>query len=202
MRARASGTAPAEVVGGRVVVHACTQAPVMDRDALADVLGMEPSGIRVVPTAVGGGFGTKLDLSVQPFLAIAALRLGRPVRMAYSRTESMQATTKRHPSRIRMRIGARRDGVIEAMEFEGCLDTGAHASWRPTVANRVPIHALGPYHVPTTEPARARCTPTASPRAPSAASACRSRPSRRRACSTSWRNAWGWTRWSCASRTR
>ena len=138
----------AEVVGGRVVVHACTQAPAMDRDALADVLGVEPSRIRIVPTAVGGGFGTKLDLSVQPFLAIAALKTGRPVRMAYSRTESMQATTKRHPSRIRMRIGASRDGTIEGMTFEGDFDTGAYASWGPTVANRVPIHASGPYAVP------------------------------------------------------
>ncbi|MCV2868007.1 molybdopterin-dependent oxidoreductase [Defluviimonas sp. WL0002] len=132
---------------GRVEVHACTQAPVMDQEGLASILGLPKDRVRIVPTAVGGGFGSKLDLSVQPFLAIAALKLGRPVRIAYSRAESMAATTKRHPSEITLRIGATKDGRICGFDFFGTFNTGAYASWGPTVANRVPVHASGPYRI-------------------------------------------------------
>ena len=135
-------------VGDRIEVQACTQAPYMDRDGVAGLLGIAPGAVRILPTAVGGGFGAKLDLSVQPFVALAAWRLNRPVRMVYSRTESMQSTTKRHPSRIRARIGAARDGALVAMDFFADFNTGAYASWGPTVANRVPIHASGPYYFP------------------------------------------------------
>ncbi|WP_137699424.1 molybdopterin-dependent oxidoreductase [Marimonas lutisalis] len=137
----------AQVVDGRVEVHACTQAPVMDLDTLETVLGMDRSRIRVVPTATGGGFGSKLDVSVQPYLAIAALKAGRPVRIAYERTESMQSTTKRHPADMTVRIGAGRDGRISGLRFDGLFNTGAYSSWGPTVANRVPVHASGPYRV-------------------------------------------------------
>ena len=137
----------ARCVNGRVEVHACTQAPAMDRDALAIILGRDKADVRVVPTAVGGGFGSKLDLSLQPFVALAALKTDRPVRIAYSRTESMQSTTKRHPADITARIGATLDGRLCGFSFAGDFDTGAYASWGPTVANRVPIHASGPYSV-------------------------------------------------------
>ncbi|WP_299964065.1 molybdopterin cofactor-binding domain-containing protein [uncultured Roseobacter sp.] len=137
----------AEMTGGRLVLHACTQAPVMDLEGLAGILAMDRSEIRVVPTAVGGGFGSKLDLTVQPYLALGALKTGRPVRMRYSRTESMQSSTKRHPSDITLRIGADAQGRICGFDFHGTFDTGAYASWGPTVANRVPVHASGPYKV-------------------------------------------------------
>ena len=137
----------AEMVDGRLHMHACTQAPVMDQEMLAGALAMPMDRIRIVPTATGGGFGSKLDVSVQPYLALAALKLGQPVRMAYSRIESMQSTTKRHPAQISLAVGATRDGVISGMRFEGLFNTGAYASWGPTVANRVPIHASGPYRV-------------------------------------------------------
>jgi CO/xanthine dehydrogenase Mo-binding subunit len=104
--------------------------------------------VRIIPTAVGGGFGSKLDLSVQPFIAIAAWRLNGPVRMIYSRRESMMTTTKRHPARIRAKVGAARDGRLVAMDFSADFNTGAYASWGPTVANRVPVHASGPYRMP------------------------------------------------------
>ena len=138
----------ARMVGDRIEVYACTQAPVMDLEGLEIILGMSRSRIRVVPTGIGGGFGSKLDLSVQPFLALAALKTGQPVRLTYSRTESMQSTTKRHPSDLSVRIGATRDGRITGMTFDGDFNTGAYASWGPTVANRVPVHASGPYLVP------------------------------------------------------
>ncbi|MGB0900876.1 molybdopterin-dependent oxidoreductase [Halocynthiibacter sp.] len=135
-------------VGDRMEVHACTQAPVMDQEGVASVLGVPLDHVRIVPTATGGGFGAKLDMSVQPYLALAAMQTDRPVRMAYSRRESMQSTTKRHPSDITLKIGATRDGMISGMQFDGVFNTGAYASWGPTVANRVPIHASGPYRIP------------------------------------------------------
>ncbi len=134
--------------GDRVVISACTQAPVMDRDDMALILGLPPERVRIVPTAAGGGFGSKLDLSVQPFLGLAALKTGRPCRIVYSRRESMASTTKRHPARMRARIGADAAGRITGMWFDGDFNTGAYASWGPTVANRVPIHASGPYRTP------------------------------------------------------
>ncbi len=152
----------AEVVNGRVEIHACTQAPVMDREALALILGRDEADIRILPTATGGGFGSKLDLSVQPYLALAALKTGRPVRLTYSRAESLQSTTKRHPARMRLALGADAEGRITGMRFDGDFNTGAYASWGPTVANRVPVHASGPYVIPAYH-ARARAIHTNAP---------------------------------------
>ena len=135
-------------VGDRIEVQTCTQSPYMMRKDIASILGISEEAVRILPTAVGGGFGAKLDLSVQPFLAIAAWHLSKPVKMLYSRTESIRATTKRHPSKIRCRAGATADGRLVAMELDGEFNTGAYASWGPTVAARVPIHGSGPYKVP------------------------------------------------------
>ncbi len=135
-------------VGDRIEVQACTQAPYMDRDEVAKILGIAPEQVRIIPTAVGGGFGAKLDLSIQPFIAVAAWLLDRPVRMVYSRRESIMTTTKRHPARMVAKIGAMRDGRLVAMDFSADFNTGAYASWGPTVANRVPVHASGPYRMP------------------------------------------------------
>jgi aldehyde oxidoreductase len=135
-------------VDERVEIFASTQAPIMDRDDTAAILGLPSSAVRIVPTACGGGFGTKLDLSVQPYIALGAWLTGRPCAMIYGRPESIASTTKRHPAIMRSRIGATSDGAIIAMDFEADFNTGAYASWGPTVANRVPVHASGPYVVP------------------------------------------------------
>jgi len=131
-----------------LVIHVCTQAPVMDRDDTALVLGLAPDKVRIVPTAAGGGFGAKLDLSVQPLIGLAAIVTGKPCRMVFSRNESMRASTKRHPGTMRAAIGADADGHVVAMRFDGDFNTGAYASWGPTVATRVPVHATGPYRTP------------------------------------------------------
>ena len=146
----------------RIEVSACTQTPYMDRDEVANVLGIAPERVRVRPSACGGGFGGKLDQSVQPLVALAAWVLDAPVRCVYTRTESMAATTKRHPSRLRARAVADRDGRLLAYEFDGDFDTGAYASWGPTVAGRVPVHCMGPYRVPNVR-AESRAVLTNSP---------------------------------------
>lgn len=135
-------------VGERIEIVACTQTPYMDRDELALILGLAPDQVRVIPTATGGGFGGKLDLSLQPMIAIAAWRLGRPVRCVYTRPESMASTTKRHPARITAEAACDAKGRLLAYRFHGDFNTGAYASWGPTVASRVPVHAMGPYRVP------------------------------------------------------
>ena len=135
-------------VGDRVEIHTCTQAPHMHRDEVANIMALPADRVRVAATACGGGFGGKLDLSVQPLVALAAWLVDRPVACIYHRPESMAASTKRHPSRITARFGCDRNGRLQAVEALADFDTGAYASWGPTVAGRVPVHASGPYRVP------------------------------------------------------
>jgi CO/xanthine dehydrogenase Mo-binding subunit/aerobic-type carbon monoxide dehydrogenase small subunit (CoxS/CutS family) len=132
----------------RLRIFACTQTPYMDREEVARVLKLPQDAVHIVPSAVGGGFGGKLDVSIQPLLAVAAWKTGRPVRIVYTRPESMVSTTKRHPARIRARLGCDAEGRLTAVDFAGDFNTGAYASWGSTVANRVPVHASGPYRVP------------------------------------------------------
>ncbi|MBE0619794.1 MAG: molybdopterin-dependent oxidoreductase [Burkholderiales bacterium] len=135
-------------IGDRLEIHVTTQTPYMDRDEMALVMKLAREQIRIVPTACGGGFGGKLDLSVQPLIGVAAWLLGKPVACVYNRPESMAASTKRHASRVRIKSGCDAGGKLVAVETEADFDTGAYASWGPTVATRVPIHASGPYFVP------------------------------------------------------
>jgi len=135
-------------IGDQIEIQACTQSPYMDRSDIAAILGIAAERVRIIPTAVGGGFGSKLDLSVQPFLAVAAWHLRKPVRMVYSRTESIVSTTKRHPARMRLRGGCSKEGKLVALDFAADFNTGAYSSWGPTVSARVPVHASGPYYVP------------------------------------------------------
>ncbi|MBV8653326.1 MAG: molybdopterin-dependent oxidoreductase, partial [Alphaproteobacteria bacterium] len=134
-------------VGDRIEIFATTQTPYMDRDEIALIMGLRQDQVRIIPSAVGGGFGGKLDLSLQPMIATAAWLLHRPVRCVYTRPESMASTTKRHPAKITASVGAARDGRLLGVRFHGDFNTGAYASWGPTVANRVPVHAMGPYRM-------------------------------------------------------
>jgi len=134
--------------GDVLVIQACTQAPVMDLEDTAKVLGLPQGKLRIIPSAAGGGFGAKLDVTLQPLLGLAVLTSGQPCTMVYSRTESMRTTTKRHPGTMAATIGADADGRVTGMVFHGDFNTGAYASWGPTVATRVPVHASGPYLTP------------------------------------------------------
>lgn len=148
--------------GNTLVIRACTQAPGMDREDTAAILGLPVDRVRIIPSAVGGGFGSKLDLSLQPLIGLVALKTGQPCRMTFSRHESMTSTTKRHPAEMRGRIGCDVHGRITAVEFDGRFNTGAYSSWGPTVANRVPVHVSGPYLTPAIH-AKARAIHTHGP---------------------------------------
>ena len=135
----------ARMDGDTLVISACTQAPHMDREDTAAVLGLPLERVRILPAATGGGFGSKIDVSLQPLIGLVALKTGRPAALAYTRQDSMTSTTKRHPAMMRATIGADADGKILGMLFDGDFNTGPYASFGPTVANRVPVHASGPY---------------------------------------------------------
>jgi len=132
----------------RVRIFASTQTPYMDRDEIARILKLRPEQVHIIPSAIGGGFGGKLDIAIQPMLAVAAWKLKRAVRGVYTRPESMVSTTKRHPAAMKVRFACDAEGRLLAADFQGDFNTGAYASWGNTVANRVPIHASGPYFVP------------------------------------------------------
>jgi aldehyde oxidoreductase len=135
--------------GDCMEIFACTQAPFMDRDEVARVLGLPVSDVVILASACGGGFGGKLDVSVQPLIALAAWHLqGTPIRCVYSRIESMASSTKRHPAEVFARASCDAEGRLVSFEMDADFNTGAYASWGPTVANRVPVHATGPYTVP------------------------------------------------------
>tara|TARA_B100000686_G_C16784188_1_gene974032 strand:+ start:498 stop:3239 length:2742 start_codon:yes stop_codon:yes gene_type:complete len=135
-------------VDDRLEITVTTQGPYLVRDEMARIIGIANEEVRVIPTACGGGFGGKLDLSVQPLIGIAAWVLGVPIRGIYHRMESMASTTKRHPSKIHAKYACNTEGDLVSFELDGDFNTGAYSSWGLTVKDRVPVHSTGPYFVP------------------------------------------------------
>ncbi len=132
---------------GVVVVRASTQVIEHFRD-VADVLGLPHNKVRVIGPYVGGGFGGKEDVTVEVFLGLLAYRTGRPVRMVWSRQESLLARPKRHPFTLRYRTGAARDGTLVAHRIELTADAGAYAYLSALVLLYATVTAAGPYRVP------------------------------------------------------
>lgn len=147
---------------GTLVIKACTQNTHYDRRDVARVLGLPINKVRIIQTATGGGFGGKLDISVQCLLGLAALKLGRPVRMGYNRQESFAATGKRHPFYIDFTTAADKQGNLLAIKARIVGDTGAYASYGPATLIRAAVHATGPYVVPNVD-VEARCVYTNNP---------------------------------------
>ncbi|MFH1035945.1 MAG: xanthine dehydrogenase family protein molybdopterin-binding subunit [Pseudomonadota bacterium] len=133
---------------GLVVVKASTQNPHHDRMDLARLLGLPEEKVRVIQAETGGGFGGKLDLGLQGFLALAAWRLQRPVVMSYTREESLACTAKRHGLVLEYTTAADDEGRLIACQAEIFGDSGVYASYGPAVCVRAAVHAAGPYRVP------------------------------------------------------
>ncbi|MCX5872367.1 MAG: xanthine dehydrogenase family protein molybdopterin-binding subunit [Deltaproteobacteria bacterium] len=133
---------------GCVVIYATTQNPHYDQADVARLLGLPENKIRIIQTATGGGFGSKLDLNTQGFLGLAAYLLNRSVRMTFSREEAFLSTPKRHPLKIRYKSAADKDGRLLAVDVKIIGDTGAYASYGMAVVTRSAAHATGPYEVP------------------------------------------------------
>jgi nicotinate dehydrogenase large molybdopterin subunit len=131
-----------------VVVFASTQNPHYDQKDVAGLLGLDEDKVRVIQAATGGGFGSKLDLTVQGFVALVAYLVRRPAKMVYTREEAYLSTAKRHPLKIAYKSAAHSDGRLIAADVRIVGDTGAYASYALAVATRAAVHALGPYEVP------------------------------------------------------
>ena len=134
---------------GTLSMTVSTQTPFRDRLELAEALGLSPAMIHIVAPSLGGGFGGKDGVTVQGFLALAAMNSGgRPVKLWYSREESILAGTKRHPLQAEYSIGCDRDGVLQALSCQLLFDTGAYASLGSEVFALAMEHAGGPYRIP------------------------------------------------------
>lgn len=114
---------------------------------IAQALGIPPERVRIIQPVIGGAFGKREDISVHIHLALAALATRRPVKLTYTREESMITQSKRHPMIIRAKSGATRDGYLTAWQVEIIGDTGAYASSGPAVVHKGLYHCTGPYNV-------------------------------------------------------
>lgn len=118
-----------------------------DRRQVAAALGLDPSRVRLTLSGVGGAFGGREDLSVHIHACMLALRMGRPVKMSYDRAESFVGHVHRHPSRIRVELGARRDGTLVYSKVRLLLDGGAYTSTSQIVIANASYFAAGAYQV-------------------------------------------------------
>ncbi len=134
---------------GELWLTVSTQTPFRDRLELAESLGISPLKIHISAPCLGGGFGGKDGVTVQGFLVLAAMHAGgRPVKLWYSREESIQAGVKRHPIQAEYTVGCDKTGILQALNCRLLFDTGAYASLGGEVFALAMEHAGGPYRIP------------------------------------------------------
>lgn len=138
---------------GRLAVVTTGQWGLKDRKQIAHALGLTEEQVRVIYPMTGGAFGGREDISVQIIVALAALKLQRmgiprPVKVVWSREESIIGHCKRHPFRIYTRWGATKAGKIIAAEVKLLADGGAYKFTTSIVTSNAVINALGPYEIP------------------------------------------------------
>ena len=129
----------------RLVIRTSTQVPFHVRRQLAPVLGLPPKRIRVIKPRIGGGFGGKQEVLIEDVPAHLTIATGRPVRYEYTRAEEFYAARARHPMRLRMRTGVRRDGTITANEMTVLSDTGAYGCHALTVTGNTGHKSMALY---------------------------------------------------------
>jgi len=139
---------------GRMEIYVGSQIPYSDRNQAARVLGWPEERVHVIGQLMGGGFGGKEDVMGQIHAALLAHATGKPVKLLFDRHESLLVHPKRHATQIKVKLGAKRDGSLTAVETELYGDTGAYASLGEKVMGRATTHSSGPYDVPN---ARADC---------------------------------------------
>ncbi|MEV7716480.1 molybdopterin cofactor-binding domain-containing protein [Streptomyces sp. NPDC088184] len=123
----------------RLVVRSSTQTPFLTRRALCALYDLPHDRVRVVAGRVGGGFGGKQEMLVEDLVALAVLRLRRPVKLEYTRAEQFHGATTRHPFTIGVKAGARRDGTLTALRLRVVSNTGAYGNHGPAVM----FHSVG-----------------------------------------------------------
>ena len=133
---------------GKLLVHGAEQNPAGLRRDIAKALGMSEDSIRVIVHPCGGGFGGREEPSVHIQAALGTLMTGRPVRIVFNREEVNFFTTKRHAMHMHYKVGASRDGTMQAIEIRTIGDTGAYSSSGPYVLFRACAFGAGCYHFP------------------------------------------------------
>lgn len=132
----------------KLTIYVGSQIPYQDRNQIARAMNLPDEAVRVRGTLIGGGFGGKEDIAGQIHVAMLAEATKRPVKMLYTRQESLLFHPKRHATVIRIKTGAKKDGTLMAVEAELYGDGGAYASLSDKVMTRATTHATGPYNVP------------------------------------------------------
>ena len=145
-----SGLAVPDKEGG-VDLYISTQWLHIDRDQLAESLGLDPGMVRLTLSGVGGAFGGREDLSMQIHACLLALHTSRPVKMVYNREESFFGHVHRHPAKMRYEHGATSDGRLVYVRARLVFDGGAYASSSNAVCLNAATFACGPYYVPNAE---------------------------------------------------
>ena len=133
---------------GVMNVLTSTQYPFRDRRQIAPVLNMPFNMVRVKQMVTGGGFGGKDDITTEIQAALLALKTGRPVRVTWSRKESMITSTKRHPMKIHIKTGCDGNGMLKAVWGEIYSDKGPYTSIGHFITKKAGLHLTGPYFVP------------------------------------------------------
>jgi CO/xanthine dehydrogenase Mo-binding subunit len=136
---------------GRVMVWSNTQYPLSSARDLSRCIGVPINRIRISVPTVGGGFGAKISLKVEPLCYVLASKLknSRPVKITQTRREEFYgATVVRHPSIITLKTGLKKDGSLMARKIRLVYDTGAYAECGPAVVRGPGVGAAGPYHIP------------------------------------------------------
>jgi selenium-dependent xanthine dehydrogenase len=132
---------------GRMEIYVGSQIPYQDREQVARVMGWPEERVRIVGQLMGGGFGGKEDVMGQIHVAMLANVTKRSVKLLFDRHESLLVHPKRHATQIRVKLGAKKDGRLIAMETELYGDTGAYASLGEKVMTRATTHSAGPYDI-------------------------------------------------------
>lgn len=137
---------------GFITIRCPGQYAYRDRMQIARSLAYNPERIRVISSPIGGAFGGKDEITVQIYLALLAMHTnGRPVKIHYSREESVIAGIKRHPFKVQMKTAAKSDGTLLANEVRAVGDTGAYASLGGAVIALAIEHSCGPYKIPNVD---------------------------------------------------
>mgnify|MGYP001338972119 CR=1 FL=1 len=131
---------------GRLVLISSTQIPFHVRRKLARSLNIPASKIRVIKPRIGGGFGGKQTVAVEPFVAAITLKTGKPALLVYDRKETFCSTTSRHAMRLTVKLGADKDGFIRVVDIQGLSDTGAYGEHASTVFSVVGDKTLPLYN--------------------------------------------------------
>jgi CO/xanthine dehydrogenase Mo-binding subunit len=135
---------------GHLHIHASVGRPFTIASDLSKLLCIPQNQIQVTTDAIGGAFGGKNEITVEPLIALLAMKTKRPVKMIFTREEEFIASTIRHPYVVTYKSGVKKNGKLTAREVKIIGDTGAYVSWGISTMTKACVHCCGPYNIPHT----------------------------------------------------